>query len=262
MKQMIFDSHAHYDNERFDADREEVLSSLEEKGVCAVINVGCDMESSRESVRLAESFPHIYAAAGVHPHEAKGWSDGMPDEIAGLTKREKVVAIGEIGLDYHYDSSPRDIQRDVFRKQLILAKELDLPVIIHNREAHGDTIPMLRELAPMRGVLHCYSGSAELLREVLKLGFYIGIGGSLTFRGAVKPVRVAAEVPAGRFLLETDCPYLTPEPYRHKRNDSTYIRVVAEKMAEIRGETADEIIRQARENTCELFGIELMAANG
>lgn len=257
MMQMIFDSHAHYDNERFDGDREELLASLVENGVCAVINVGCDMESSRKSVRLAESFPHIYAAVGVHPHDAKNWTDDMSGEIAGLLSGEKVVALGEIGLDFHYDTSPRDAQLEVFEKQLALAKQLDVPIIIHNREAHAYTLPLIRKYAPLKGVFHCYSGSAELMKEVLKLGFYIGIGGSLTFKRAVKPVRVAAEVPADRFLLETDCPYLTPEPYRHKRNDSTYIRVVAGKMAEIRGETPDEIIRQARGNTCRLFGIDL-----
>lgn len=255
-KQKIFDSHAHYDHEQFDCDREGLLASLPEKGVCAVLNVGCDMESSRKSVRLAASFRHICAGVGVHPHSASEWREGTEDELRELLKAEKVVAIGEIGLDYHYDFSPRDVQRIVFARQLEMSKELDIPVVIHDREAHGDMYEILRKYAPLRGVMHCFSGSVELMREALAVGLHIGIGGSLTFKNAVHPIDVAREVPEDKFLLETDCPYMSPVPKRGTRNDSSNIIYVAEKMAEIRGCTADDIIRTAMENTIKLFGFD------
>lgn len=251
----IFDSHAHYDSERFDGIREETLSRMPSKGVSGIINCGSDIASSESSIELAQKYPFVYAAVGVHPHEAE---DAQPDYLEILkemSKREKVVAIGEIGLDYHYDFSPRDVQKKVLREQLALAKELNLPVILHDRESHEDMYSILREFAPLTGVMHCFSGSVELMRESLADGLYIGIGGSLTFKNARVPVEVAAAVPFDRFLLETDSPYMAPVPHRGETNVSPFIIHVAEKMAEIRGVSVDEVLSAGEENAKRLFRI-------
>ncbi len=256
MNKNIFDSHAHYDSEAFDADRKELLNALPEQGVCGIINCASDMASSLTSLELADEFGFVYAACGVHPHEAEGYKDGYISVLKKLCAEEKCVAVGEIGLDYHYDFSPRDIQKTVFEQQLILAKELDLPVIIHDREAHEDTMNLIKKYRP-KGVVHCFSGSAEMAKEVLKLGMYIGLGGAVTFKNARKPREVAEIVPEDRLLIETDCPYMTPVPFRGQRCDSSFIPYTADVLAQVRGVMADEILNLTRKNANTLFGLEL-----
>lgn len=252
----IFDSHAHYDSEAFNDDRKELLSALPEQGVCGIINCGSDMASSLSCLELADEFSFIYAACGVHPHEAEGCKQGYLPVLKKLCMEEKCVAVGEIGLDYHYDFSPREIQKTVFEQQLVLAKELDLPVIIHDREAHEDTMTLLKRYKP-KGVVHCFSGSAEMAKEIIKLGMYIGLGGAVTFKNARKPREVAEIVPEDKLLIETDCPYMTPVPHRGKRCDSSYIPFTAEVLAEIRGVSAQDILDLTRKNANTLFGLEL-----
>ena len=253
--ELIFDSHAHYYDERFDGDRDELLESLKDNGVGYVLGASSDMENSRMSVKLAEKYPFMYASVGIHPHDAKDFKPTDIDELIILSKHEKVVAIGETGLDYHYDYSPRDDQMRCFTELLELAIKLDMPAIIHSREAHLDTLNVLKKHKP-RGVVHCYSGSAEMAREIVNLGMYIGLDGPVTFKNAVMPVEVAKTVPLERLLIETDCPYLAPVPFRGKRCDSTMLIHVAKKIAEARGTTADEIIAATRENAMRLFGIK------
>ena len=254
MYRNIFDTHAHYDDSRFDEDRNELLSSLSSDCVSNIINCGCDLKSSLASIELAEKHPFVYAAIGVHPHEAEETADEDLIKIKELYSHEKVIAVGEIGLDYFYDFSPREKQIEVFRKQIITANELDLPVIIHDRDAHEDTMNILKELKP-KGVVHCFSGSAEMAKEILKLGLYIGIGGAVTFKNARKPVEVVEMLPLDRLLLETDAPYMTPVPFRGKRCDSSHIAFTAEKIAEIKGIDAQELIDRCTENAKALFGI-------
>jgi TatD DNase family protein len=251
----IFDSHAHYDDAKFDEDRDELISSLPSKGIIGVINCGADLKSSAQSVKLSEKYDYIYAAVGVHPHEAKNFGDDTLNELRRLAANKKVVAIGEIGLDYYYDFSPREKQIEVFEKQLILAAELNLPVIIHNRDAHEDTLNILKKHRP-KGVLHCFSGSAETAREIVKLGMFIGLGGAVTFKNAKKPLEVAATVPDEFLLIETDAPYMAPVPFRGKRCDSAMIPYTAEKIAEVRNTTAQEILNLTAENAKRLFGID------
>lgn len=252
----IFDSHAHYDSEAFNDDRKELVSALPEQGVCGIINCASDMASSLTSLELADGFDFVYAACGVHPHEADKCKSGYLPVLKKLCMEEKCVAVGEIGLDYHYDFSPREIQKTVFEQQLVLAKELDLPVIIHDREAHEDTMTLLKRYKP-KGVVHCFSGSAEMAKEVVKLGMYIGLGGAVTFKNARKPREVAAVVPEDKLLIETDCPYMTPVPHRGKRCDSSYIPFTAEVLAEVRGVSAQDILDLTRKNANILFGLEL-----
>lgn len=250
----IFDTHAHYDDSRFDEDRDELLSSLSEKGVSHIVNCGCDLKSSLTTLALAEKYDFIYAALGVHAHEAEDATEEDLQKIAELYSHERVVAVGEIGLDYHYDFSPRGRQIEVFERQIRLANELGLPIIVHNREAHEDTMNLLKKYRP-KGVVHCFSGSAESAKEIVKLGMYIGMGGAATFKNAVKPVEVAKIVPADRLLLETDAPYMTPVPFRGKRCDSAHIAYTAEKIAEIRAVDVQELIDICNENAKRLFGI-------
>ncbi len=249
---MIFDSHAHYDDEAFDADRDELLTRLFSEDVCGIINVGCNLETSKKSVELARKYPLIWAAVGVHPHDAKEVPANYLEELASLSSEPKVVAIGEIGLDYHYDFSPREVQKKVFEEQLKLAKDLDLPVIIHNREAHGDTLELLKKYCP-KGVVHCFSGSLEMADEIIKLGMYIGLGGAVTFKNAKNPVLVAKNISLDRILLETDCPYMAPVPHRGKRCDSSMIKLTAEKLAAERGVSVEEILSAARKNAVKLM---------
>lgn len=256
MNNNIFDSHAHYDSEAFDADRKELLNALHQQGVCGIINCGTDIASSLVSLELSDEFGFVYAACGIHPHEAEGCKQGYLSVLKKLCMEKKCVAVGEIGLDYHYDFSPREIQQQVFEQQLVLAKELDLPVIVHDREAHEDTMTLLRRYKP-KGVVHCFSGSAEMAKEVLKLGMYIGLGGAVTFKNARKPLEVAEMVPDDRLLIETDCPYMTPVPFRGKRCDSSFIPYTAEKLAEVRNTTAENILDITRKNANTLFGLEL-----
>ncbi len=252
----IFDSHAHYDSDAFDADRKELLSALHSQGVCGIVNCGSDMATSLSSLELADEFDYIYAACGVHPHEAESCKQGYLPVLKKLCSEEKCVAVGEIGLDYHYDFSPREIQKQVFEQQIVLAKELDLPIIVHDREAHEDTLTLLKRYKP-KGVVHCFSGSAEMAKEIVKLGMYIGLGGAVTFKNARKPREVAEIVPSDRLLIETDCPYMTPVPHRGKRCDSSYIPFTAEVLAEVRNTTAQEILGLTRKNANILFGLEL-----
>ncbi|MBO5065761.1 MAG: TatD family hydrolase [Clostridia bacterium] len=251
----IFDSHAHYTDKAFNEDREIMLGSLTESGVCGIINCGADIESSVSSIELANKYDYIYAACGIHPEEADKTPENYIDILRDLAKNEKCVAIGEIGLDYYWRQDTKDLQKDLFEKQILLAKELDLPIIVHDREAHGDTMEILKEHCP-KGVLHCFSGSAETAKEVLKLGMYIGLGGALTFKNARKAVEVAEMLPLDRLLLETDCPYMAPVPMRGKRNNSSYISFVAQKVAEIKGVDPQTVLDVTMENTRKLFNIK------
>lgn len=250
----IFDSHAHYDDSAFEEDREELIASLPGKGVCGVINAASDLASAKISLALARKYSYFWAAVGVHPHEAGKAPADYLLQIENLLKEPKAVAIGEIGLDYHYDFFPREVQKRLFEEQLRLAKERDLPVVVHDREAHADTFELLKKYRP-KGVVHCFSGSAEMARETVKLGMFIGLGGAVTFKNARHPVEVAADVPLEALLLETDCPYMTPVPFRGKRCDSSLIRLTAEKVAEIRGIKVSSLLKATRENAARLFGI-------
>ena len=251
----IFDSHAHYTDKAFNEDRENMLGSLKESGVCGIINCGADIESSVSSVDLASKYDYIYAACGIHPEEADKTPENYIDILRDLAKNEKCIAIGEIGLDYYWRQDTKDLQKELFEKQILLSKELDLPIIVHDREAHGDTMEILKKHRP-KGVLHCFSGSPETAAEVLKLGRYIGLGGALTFKNARKAVEVAQMLPLDRLLLETDCPYMAPVPMRGKRNNSGYIPFIAEKVAEIKGIDPQSVLDVTMENTKRLFNIK------
>lgn len=256
----IFDSHAHYDDEQFDGDRDELLQSLPSKGVCAVINCASDLKSSATSAELSEKYPFFWCACGIHPHEAEkelktANINEIEKRIVNFTEKKKCVAIGEIGLDYHYDFSPRELQKEIFELQLKLSKELDLPVIVHDREAHEDTMTLLKKYRP-KGVVHCFSGSVEMAREVLKLGMYIGLGGAVTFKNAKKPVAVAAETDIDMILLETDCPYMAPVPFRGTRCSSDMIAYSAQTIASVKNMDVQTLVDAATENTKRLFGIE------
>ena len=250
----IFDAHAHYDDKWFDDDRSALLSSLPQNGVSYVVNAAVDLETAETAISYAETYPHVYACAGIHPENLEGLPDNYLERLKELLKHPRVLALGEIGLDYHWDI-PRDVQNRVFEEQLLLARELDVPVVIHDREAHGDVMALVRKYQP-KGLMHCYSGSVEMLKEVLKLGMSISLGGTVTFKNARVPVEVAAAVPLDRLLLETDAPYLSPVPYRGKRNDSTHIAYTAARIAEIRGMDAQELIDLTTENAKRLYGIK------
>lgn len=254
MYQNIFDTHAHYDDEKFDEDRDELLLSLPSLGVINVINCGCDLASSRKSIEFSEKHKYFYSALGIHPSNINENSYSELAEIKNLYSHGKCVAVGEIGLEYHYDFVSKALQLDFFEKQLALANELDLPVIVHDREAHEDTMNLLKKYKP-KGVVHCFSGSAEMAKEVLKLGMYIGLGGAVTFKNARKPLEVAEIVPDDRLLLETDCPYMTPVPFRGNRNSSDLIAYTAEKIAEVRNADVQNLIDTTTQNARLLFGI-------
>lgn len=253
----IFDSHAHYDSGAFDEDRDSLLLSLSEKGVCGVINCADTLESAARSVKLCEQYPFMYMAAGVHPENAANVNVAtLKEDLAPYLALPKTVAVGEIGLDYYWeDACPRDKQLQVFEAQLQIAKDYDLPVIVHDREAHADTVRLLQQYRP-RGVVHCFSGSVETMREIVSIGMYIGLGGVVTFKKARVPVEVAAAVPLDRLLLETDAPYMAPVPFRGKRCDSSMIPLLAEKIAGLRGLTAEELLRTTAQNVRTLFKIE------
>lgn len=256
---MFIDSHAHLDDERFNEDRSELINSLKENKIDMVLNIGAELESSRASVQLANEYSQIYAVVGVHPHDAKDIPEDYLDQLRDLSREEKVLAIGEIGLDYYYDNSPREIQRKVFLEQIKLAQELSLPVVIHTRDADQETFEIIKDAVQnggLKGVMHCYSGSAELAKEYLKLGFFISLGGPVTFKKARVPKEVAKIVPLDRLLIETDCPYLTPEPYRGKRNEPKYVAYTAEAIAEIKGISIEELAQATSRNVKELFDIK------
>lgn len=252
----IFDTHAHYDSSAFHADREAVLAALPEAGVALVVDPGCDLPTSRAALALAEQFPHVYAAVGIHPEDCAGYTDADLDALRQLCRHDKAVAIGEIGLDYYWaENPPREFQQQVFRRQLELALELDMPVIIHDREAHGDCLAIVKEYPGLRGVFHCFSGSPEMAAELLKRGWYLGFDGPITYKNAKRAPEVAAMTPLDRILVETDSPYMTPVPFRGKRNDSRYLPYVLEKLAEWKGVTAQEMTDITFANGKRLFGI-------
>ena len=252
----IFDSHAHYDDEAFDEDRELVIGDIHEKGVIGVLNCGASLEGERESVKLSEKHDFIYAAVGVHPSYADVVDSKVIDELEELTKYQKVRAIGEIGLDYYWEENPsRDVQKEAFRAQMKLAEKLNMPVIIHDRDAHADTLEILKEFPNVIGVIHCFSGSVEFARECLKLGYYIGFTGVVTFKNAKKIIEVAKEVPLDRILVETDCPYMAPTPYRGKRNQSSYIIHILEKIAEIKDISIETLNNHTISNVKNLLKI-------
>ena len=252
MKGPIFDSHAHYNSSRFDEDRRQLLQRLPADGVIGVINAGTTAADSKEGLELAEAYEYFWFAAGIHPEELQ---DDTPESLAAikeLAQHPKCVAIGEIGLDYYWDKEHKQQQIDLFIRQLELAKELDLPVIIHDRDAHGDTMELLRKYRP-KGVLHCYSGSAEMAKEVIALGMYVGFTGVATFPNGKKCREAIATIPMDRLLVETDCPYMAPVPFRGKRCDSSMIVHTAEAMAQIKGVSTEEMLQQTAENVKTLF---------
>jgi len=250
---MFIDTHAHLNDEQFQEDLKEVLSRAAAARVRYVVNVGYDLASSRKAAALAEEYPELYAVVGIHPDEAKEVTLETYQELRKLAGQKKVVAIGEIGLDYYWDNSPRDVQQEVFRQQIRLAQELDLPIVIHDREAHGDILKIMQEEKPKRGIMHCYSGSREMAEICLQLGFYISFAGPLTFKNAKKAVEVAETIPLDRLLIETDCPYLTPHPFRGKRNEPARVVLVGEKLAQIKGLTVEEIAEVTSSNARRIF---------
>ena len=253
---MLFDTHAHMDDRAFDTDREELLSALPGQDLALVMNPGCSLESSRNAVRLAKEYDYIYAAVGSHPDAADEVDEAVLEEYRKLCKlNPKVKAIGEIGLDYHYEDIPRDIQLKAFRAQMELARELGLPVIVHERDAHEDGMAVVRDFPEVTGVFHCYSGSAEMARQLVDRGWYIGFTGVLTFKNARKAVEVASSIPLERIVLETDCPYMAPEPFRGRRNDPGKLYRMAEKLAEIRGLPVEEVQAITVENGKRLYRI-------
>ena len=253
---MLFDTHAHLNDPAFDPDREELMAGLADKGIGFVMNAGCSLESSRDIIRMAENYPWLYASVGSHPDSADEVNEEVIEIYRRLCQNEKVKAIGEIGLDYYYEDIPREIQKQAFRMQMALAKEVDLPVIIHERDAHDDGMRIVKEFPTVKGVFHCYSGSAEMARQLVNMGWYIGFTGVLTFKNARKAVETAASIPLDRIVLETDCPFMAPEPYRGKRNDPGYLPKMAEKLAEIRGISVEEAIAATTENAKRLYRIQ------
>jgi TatD DNase family protein len=253
---MYFDTHAHYDDEAFDIDRHELLNGLPENRVSLIVNAACDLKSAGASLALAEKYNYIYAALGIHPHEAEGATNHALLEIEKLCHNNKVVAVGEIGLDYHYDYSPREEQKKAFRAQMELAQALSLPVIVHDREAHEDCINIVKEFRGVRGVFHCFSGSMETAMELMRLGWYISFTGAITFKNAKKAPEIVAALPADRIMIEPDCPYMTPVPHRGKRNDSSYLKYICEAVAVFRGISHEEAAQLTMDNGKTFFGIK------
>jgi len=253
---MYFDTHAHYCDKRFDEDRDSLLGTMPESGVSLILNSGSSIRSSKLSLDLADKFPFIYASVGVHPHDAKSMTDDTITELEALLSHPKAVAAGEMGLDYHYDFSPREIQRERFREQLELARRLDKPVIIHERESLRDTLDIVSEYKDLTGVFHCFSGSWETAKTILDIGWYLSFTGVITFKNAKRALEVLAKMPAERIMLETDCPYLSPEPKRGRRNSSLNLQYIAEKVAQVRNMSVDEIAVLTTENGKRLFRIE------
>ena len=253
---MLFDTHAHMDDRAFDADRQALLEDLPNQGIAYLMNPGCSLASSRNADRLSKEFDYIYAAVGSHPDAADEVNEAVLDEYRMLCKQNpKIKAIGEIGLDYHYEDIPRQLQQQAFRAQMALAAELGLPAIVHERDAHEDGMKIVEEFPTVTGVFHCYSGSLEMAKWLVNRGWYIGFTGVLTFKNARKALEVAAGIPLERLVLETDCPYMAPEPFRGKRNDPGKLYRMAEKLAEIRGLPVEEIHRITTENGKRLYGL-------
>jgi len=253
---MLFDTHVHMNDPAFDEDRDELIASFPEKGVALAMNVGCSLKSSHDAIALAEKYTHIYAAVGSHPDSADEVSEDVIEAYRKLCKlHPKVKAIGEIGLDYHYEDIPRDIQKKAFLMQMELARELDMPVVVHERDAHDDGMTIIKQFPTVKGVFHCYSGSAEMARQLVKLGWYIGFTGVLTFKNARKAIETAQSIPLDRIVIETDCPFMSPEPFRGRRNDPTRVYRMAEKLAELRGISVEEAQAVTFENGKRLYRI-------
>lgn len=253
---LLFDTHAHYDSRQFDADRDAVLSALPSRGVELVVNPGCDLPSSRTAVELAERYPFLYAAVGVHPEDCAGWTQADLDQLRALAAHPKVVAIGEIGLDYHWkENPPRPLQKEAFRRQMALAGELGLPAIVHDRDAHGDSLDIVREFPQVKGVFHCFSGSAEMAKELVGMGWMISFTGVLTYPNARRAVEAAQAVPLEHIMIETDSPYMAPEPCRGQRCDSGLVVHTCLRLAQLKGVSAEECARITLENGQRLFAI-------
>ncbi|MGM9662008.1 MAG: TatD family hydrolase [Oscillospiraceae bacterium] len=253
---MLFDTHAHYDDEQFDPDREELLSSLADAGVGLVVNPSVTAENAKAVLALAERHDFLYAAVGVHPENCAGYDETALAAVRALAAHPKCVAIGEIGLDYYWEENPpREFQQRVFREQMALARELALPVIVHDREAHADSLAIVREFPEVRGVFHCFSGSAEMAKELLRLGWMLSFTGVVTYKNARRALEAAAVVPLDRLMLETDSPYMAPVPRRGTRNDSRNLPFIAEKLAECKGVSLEELVRVTEENGRRFFGI-------
>lgn len=253
---MIIDTHAHYDDEQFEPDRQTLLNEMEKNGIGLIVNAGSSPESWGKIIKLTQEYPFIYGAIGIHPDDAGTLSEENMDEMERLLDLEKIVAVGEIGLDYYWDKESHDIQKKWFIRQLEMAREKNMPVIIHSREAAADTMEIMKKHASgMRAVIHCYSYSTEMAQEYVKMGYYIGIGGVVTFKNAKKLKNVVENIPLSSIVLETDCPYLAPEPYRGKRNSSLYLPYVAEKIAELKHVRVEEVIRQTEINSRQLYSL-------
>ncbi len=255
---MLFDSHAHIDDSRFDQDRDQIIERAKESGLSYILNPGADLATSVKAVNLAEKYSMVYGAVGVHPHDVKDMDEDTIEVLRSLCSKEKVVAVGEIGLDYYYDHSPREAQRKWFERQIQLAKEVQLPIIIHDRDAHQEVFDILSryDAGKLGCVMHCYSGSVELAREYVKRGIYISLAGPVTFKNAKKTHQVAQEIPLEWLLVETDSPYLTPVPHRGKRNEPAYVKLVAETIAEAKGISLESVAEQTTMNAKRLFGIK------
>ena len=252
---MLFDSHTHLDDRKFDDDRIEVIEKIKASGVCALVNIGCDIPTCERSIKLAETYDFIYATVGFHPCDTDEMTEEHMERLREFVNHKKVVAIGEIGLDYYWDSVPRDVQKYWFECQMKLAEELDMPVTIHNRDAHEDTFNICKN-SSAKGIVHCFSGSKEMATEFVKLGYYVSFAGPLTYKNNVKSVEAAKVVPMDRLLIETDAPYLAPDGFRGKRNDSSLIRYTCEKLAEIKGVSFEEMAKQTFENAKKVYRID------
>lgn len=249
----LVDTHCHLDNEKFNEDREDIIKRIDEE-LEFCVNIGYDLESSEKTVEYTKKYRNIYGVVGVHPVDITGYNDEIENKIEELAKNKKVVAIGEIGLDYHWMTEPKETQQDGFRKQIKLAEKLDLPIVVHSRDAMEDTIKILQEFPNVKGVIHCYPGSLESA-EILVKNYYLGIGGTLTFKNSKKLVNVVKNVPLEKLVIETDCPYLTPEPFRGKRNEPLYVQYVAEKIAELKEIPLERVIEVTTNNAKKLYGI-------
>lgn len=252
---MIFDSHAHYDDEAFEEDRDSLLMGMQEAGVGAIVNVGASLRGVRDTAALTEKYPFVYGAVGIHPDHVEQLNDDVMEELRSLCAREKIVAVGEIGLDYYWDKNPREMQKEWFIRQLALAKEVRLPVNIHSREAAQDTFDIMKaeHAGSTGGVIHCYSGSKEMARDYLNLGYYLGVGGVVTFKNARVLKEVVAYAPLDRILVETDCPYLAPTPFRGKRNASPLLSYVLDQIAELKGVSREEAEQATWDNACRMY---------
>ncbi|MDP4181842.1 MAG: TatD family hydrolase [Bacillota bacterium] len=254
---MLFDSHAHYDDEKFNEDRDDTIKNARESGVSYILNAATDIDTSLFGVGLTEKYDFIYTAVGVHPHCVGAMDEDAIIKMSELVKKPKVVAVGEIGLDYYYDNSPRDVQKHWFLRQIEFAKDVNKPIIVHDRDAHEDIMNLIKSshAEKVGGVIHCFSGSVQMAKELLDLGFYLSFAGAVTFKNARKAIEVLQYAPIDRILIETDSPYLTPEPFRGKRNDSRHVRLVAEKIAEIKGLSFEDVALTTLNNAKDLFGI-------